>query len=214
MRDSTRPGLIPPSTPVVAGYVDGSFAWTPADWDLFATAIRLGIATSPSSAADILDVESGDATPEDVPGWIDRFHRPGRRRPTVYCSRSAIAAVRAAAAGRAFDWWAATLDGTTSVPGAVAVQFADYGTYDESTILDPTWVGLGVLSGDDMTYLLAGPAATPADLLARRIKIHEWGHLSGFRPPPDWPAEVAMDRLLAEWQQGGAEAVFATLFGA
>lgn len=142
MRDSVTAGRIPPGTPVVAGYADGNYAWTSADWAEHADAVCLSIAVHPGTQADILDVENGDATPQDVPGWIDRFQRPGRRRPTVYCSRSAIAAVRAATGAREFDWWAATLDGTTAVPGAVAVQYVDYGGYDESTILDPSWVGM------------------------------------------------------------------------
>lgn len=144
MRDSTRAGLIPLDTPVVAGYADGLWAWTAADWGLFPHAVKLSICAHPASAGDILDVEMGDAVPDDVPGWIDRFNRPGRRHPTIYCSRSAITAVRIAAGQRPFDWWAATLDGTTSVPGAVAVQYADLGGYDESVILDPTWVGVPV----------------------------------------------------------------------
>src|SRR5262249_20327614 len=118
LRDSIDAPLIPRDTPVVAGYGDGVYIWSPSWrdgtnwWDLFPNAIKLVIVVSAAHSGDVLDVESGDATPAEVPGWCDRFQRSGRRRPTIYCSRDAIAAVRQAAGGRVFDWWAATLDGT------------------------------------------------------------------------------------------------------
>lgn len=215
MRDSTRAGLIPPGTPVVAGYGDGIYAWSAADWALFPRAVKLSIVVNAEHAGDILDVERYDATPEDIPGWCERFDRPGRRAPTIYCSRSAWLDCQRAAGVRRVDWWISTLDGTTSVAGAVAVQYADHGGwYDESTILDPTWLGSFTQEDETVGYLLPGPPANAADALARRVKIHEWGHVSGFNPPPNWPAESAMDALLAEWTANGAEAVFATLFGA
>jgi hypothetical protein len=90
MRDSVNGHLIPPGTPVVAGYADGIYAWSQDMWDAHPDAVHLSIAVHPDHQADILDVERFDATPADVPGWIDRFSRPARRRPTVYCARSAI----------------------------------------------------------------------------------------------------------------------------
>jgi hypothetical protein len=212
MRDSTRAGLIPPSTPVVAGYADGLYAWSAADWALFPNAVKLSIAVHPEHAGDILDVERGDATPEDIPGWADRFSRPPRRAPTVYCSRSAWLECQKAAGLRRIDWWISTLDGTTSVVGAVAVQFADFGGFDESVILEPSWVGMGAdqNGGDLVLYLLPGPAANPADQLARRIKVHEWGHLRSKVVN----AETEMDQLLAVWVAQGAEAVLAQMMGA
>ena len=140
MRDSITAADIPTNTPVVAGYVDGNWEWTPTDWARFPNSVHIGIATRASSQADVLDVETGDATPADVPGWVARFHRPGRRRPTVYCNRSTWAAVKAALGTTEVDYWISTLDGTQTVAGAVAVQYTDTGSYDESLISDPTWV--------------------------------------------------------------------------
>lgn len=140
MRDSTTASHIPLDTPVVAGYVDGFYAWSTADWALFPHAIRLTIATRSSNQADILDVENGNATPSEAAGWVDRFDRPNRRRPTIYCSRSAWPQVRWALGARVVDYWISTLDGTQDVPGAVAVQYIDVGSYDESIILDTSWV--------------------------------------------------------------------------
>lgn len=160
MRDSVDPDLIPlDNLAAVAGYGDGDFQWSSAGWARFKPPIvPLSIVVSPVNAGDILDVENSDATPADVPGWIDRFNRPHRRLPTIYSARgtdasgrvdySIIEAILAAAAGRPFDWWMATLDGTQTATGApiqpVAIQYFDFGGYDESIILDPTWIGLPV----------------------------------------------------------------------
>lgn len=162
MRDSIDAPLIPRDTPVVAGYGDGKFIWSPnwrdgGNWfDLFPNSVKLVIAVFAQDAGDILDVETGDARPDQVPDWCARFNRPGRRAPTIYCNRAtwplvidALASAGTNPAGPHVDWWIATLDGTTNVaipPGGKApalVQVVDTGAYDESIILDPSWVGLG-----------------------------------------------------------------------
>ena len=153
MRDSDNPFDIPlDGLAAVAGYGDGAAMWSSQGWARFrAPIVALSIVISASDGGDILDVEHGAADPSQCPGWADRFHRAGRRRPTLYCNRSTIEAVRRAMGSRPFDWWAATLDGTRFLPGAVAVQYcgaADSndpcrtgGHYDESVILDPAWIG-------------------------------------------------------------------------
>ena len=154
LRDSIDAPLIPRDTPVVAGYGDGAYIWSPAWkasggfpagvnwWDLFPAAVKLVIVVDAAHAGDVLDVESGAASPADVPGWCDRFNRPARRAPSIYCNRSTWPLVQQAVGGRQVDYWIATLDGTTAIPGAVAVQYIDLGAYDESVIHDPSWVGL------------------------------------------------------------------------
>src|SRR5215471_12036489 len=147
MRDSTEPFDIPvDGLAAVAGYGDGKFTWSSAGWARFAAPIvPLSIVISGADRGDILDVEPGCADPSECPDWADRFDRPGRRRPTIYCNRDTIDTVRRFMGGRQFDWWAATLDGTRDVPDAVAVQFAGEsltgGHYDESVVLDPAWAG-------------------------------------------------------------------------
>ncbi len=162
LRDSINAPLIPRDTPVVAGYGDGSWLWSPSwldgsNWfDLFPNAVRLSIVVFAPDAGDILDVESGDASPAEVPGWVRRFNRPHRRAATIYCNRDTWAPVVMALytagidpQGPAVDYWIATLDGTLDVgivaggKRPVAVQVWDTGDYDQSVILDPTWVGLG-----------------------------------------------------------------------
>ena len=148
MLDSISASAIPTNVPVVAGYVDGRYVWSAADWNRFPNAVRITIATQASSQADVLDVETGDATPADVPGWVGRFNRPSRRRPTIYCNRSTWAAVKAALGTTEVDYWISTLDGTQTVAGAVAVQYTDTGGYDESLIQDLTWLEDASLNQD------------------------------------------------------------------
>lgn len=177
MRDSTDPFAIPADTPVVAGYGDGRFQWSSAGWARFPNAVKLSIVCFPQSIGDILDIETGCAAPADAPDWCDLFARPGRRAPSLYVNRSNWGTVRSAVGSRRVDYWVATLDGTQSIPGAVAVQYCGAsdsndpcrtsGHYDESVILDPAWVG-GILDQPTFDALLRGNADFQA--LAWRVK--------------------------------------------
>lgn len=150
--DSIDATAIPRDAAAVAGYGDGLFVWSPSWkdgtnwWSLFPDAAQLVIVVNPAHQGDVLDVETSDAAPSDVPGWVRRFSRPARRRPTVYSSRTVwpqvVTALEAAGmSAAAVDWWAATLDGTQTVAGAVAVQYQDVGTYDISNVQDESWLG-------------------------------------------------------------------------
>ena len=141
LRDSITAADIPTANlSAVAGYGDGLYQWSAADWQRYTGVTQLSIVVDSSHQGDILDVEQGDATPADVPGWCDRFSRPHRRRPTVYCNRATWPFIRAAVGNRKVDYWISTLDGTTVVPGAVAVQYRDAGGFDESVVLDTSWL--------------------------------------------------------------------------
>jgi hypothetical protein len=81
-------GVASTSGEAVAGYVDGY-------WPDFEALARnyphdrhLSIAVHASEDADCLDVENGDATPEQAPAWVRRQLNRGVRRPVVYCSIS------------------------------------------------------------------------------------------------------------------------------
>lgn len=153
-RDSTVASSIPQDgLDSVWGYADGFYEWTSADWALFPpTIIPLSIATNPASAADILDIETGDALPADAPSWRDRFNRPWRRRPTMYCNRESWIPVYSYV-GNTVDYIIATLNGSTyiapqyipnGVTTLVAIQYKGSaqtgGNYDESIIIDPSWL--------------------------------------------------------------------------
>lgn len=160
-RDSTDPFAIPLDGLNSAwGYGDGAFVWPSSGWARFQPPIvPLSIVVSPLNVGDILDVETGDATPADCPGWNSRFSRPGRRAATFYCSRTTwplIVNALGLSVARKVDFIVATLDGSTDAwygsPGTsppdglrlVAIQQLGSaqtgGNYDQSVILDPTWI--------------------------------------------------------------------------
>lgn len=151
MLDSTAAVDIPTSAEMVAGYLPPSqFAWSAADWARFPHAVKVRIAVRATvNDGHVLDVETGDATPAQAPGWV-LMRRQAGADPSVYCSASAWPTVRAAftAAGVAQPhyWIAAYPGGGPVIPaGAVAHQWADETItghhYDQSVVAD-FWPGV------------------------------------------------------------------------
>jgi hypothetical protein len=151
MYDSVNAAAIPADAQLVAGYVDGRYAWTAADWARFPHAVHVPIAVFPTTNAGVmLDCENGDATPTQCPGWV-RMRRAAGVDPTVYCSYSAWPTVRAAfaAAGEPPPHYLIAgypdpvgPDGKPIVPaGAIGHQWIDRGPYDESLVAD-YWPGV------------------------------------------------------------------------
>jgi hypothetical protein len=141
-----------PDAAMVAGYINGAYAWTQADWDLFPHAIHVQITvTASADAGDVLDVEPGNAAPGQTAGWIERRKASGYYRPSVYCSRSAIPAVRqgtgAYILGRDYDIWVADWTGSphkVTAPGTPsatcsATQYENTANYDVSVVYDEGW---------------------------------------------------------------------------
>lgn len=107
MLDSINPALLNGTTDE-AGYVDG--------WWQTAKVIHgphvLTVAVFASDNADALDVEPGDATTGQAPGWVDRQHSLGDTRPAVYGSVSEWPTLIAdLAAHGAYRSWTAHYDG-------------------------------------------------------------------------------------------------------
>lgn len=145
MYDAVTPSNIPPGAMMVAGYVDGDYANMGAMAARFPHAIRVGIAARASTnAGTVLDVEKGDATPAQAPGWV-QMRRAAGVDPTVYCNSSTWPAVKAAfaAAGvRPPHYWIAKYDGNPAIPaGAVAKQYSNPGPFDLSAVAD-VWPGI------------------------------------------------------------------------
>lgn len=86
----------------IAGYVTGSggIAWGDADWARFPHASHVRIDQSPDGHAplqsDVLDVESGAATPAVAVDWIKRRIAAGITWSTIYGGADTLAAVHAA----------------------------------------------------------------------------------------------------------------------
>ena len=141
-----------PDTAMVAGYVNGYYAWTQAEWDLFPHAKHVTISiTASANAGDVLDVENGDATPTQTEGWIKMRKSAGYYRPTIYCSRSVISEVRQGTGpyilGKDYDIWVADWTGSAhevTAPGTpaarcCATQYESTADYDVSAVYDSAW---------------------------------------------------------------------------
>lgn len=72
MFDSVTLSEIPRNAPAVAGYVGGLYRTYPSLAGDFPKAHRLSIAISAVEKARCLDIENGDATPYQFPGWLRR----------------------------------------------------------------------------------------------------------------------------------------------
>lgn len=144
--DAITPSNIPTSAQMVAGYIDGRYAWTAAEWARFPHSVKARIAVfSSTNDGHILDVEPGCSTPGNAPGWVMRRRKAGID-PTVYCSLSAWPTVRAAFrnAGVAEPhWWIAAYPGIGAVlyGGSIAHQYANPGPVDVSVVAD-YWPGV------------------------------------------------------------------------
>ncbi|MDI5966123.1 hypothetical protein [Streptantibioticus silvisoli] len=164
MYDGVTVADLPSGAPLYAGYVDGIYANVTALRKRFPKARVVEIAVFASThAGQVLDVETGDATPAQAPGWVTARRHAGAD-PTVYCNSSTWPSVRAAftKAGVAQPhYWIADYDGKATVPsGAVAKQFKSTAHYDQSVVAD-YWPGVDpeeddmALSADDKKWLAA-----------------------------------------------------------
>lgn len=149
MYDSTSSAGIPEDAEVVAGYVDGDYRWSPADWDRHRGRVLVRIAVfGITDDGDMLDRERGNATWPDAVHWV-RLRRQAGKVPVVYCNLSnLIAGVNAfQAAGVPLPGFIVALwDGIAVIrPGWFGKQYADAamtgGDYDLSVIPD-YWPGV------------------------------------------------------------------------
>jgi hypothetical protein len=91
MFDTTTPEAIPPNPQAVAGYVSGKYGFTWwRDLALFSGAHHLSIAPWADDDAECLDVETGLATPDEVPAWVRRQQKRGIQRPVIYAQVSTM----------------------------------------------------------------------------------------------------------------------------
>jgi hypothetical protein len=154
-------------TPVAlrAGYINGRYAWTAAHPE-----VEIDVDGS-QPTADVLDVETGDATPAAAVAWI-RARKVklgnGAYPGIIYCNRSTLTplfdAMEAVGYGivRDFRLWIATLDGTEKVAdmtGVVAVQawgagsiVAGWHNIDVSIVYENTWK-----AGKNMSFTITTP---------------------------------------------------------
>ena len=204
--DSTNPQDIPTTAEAVAGYVDGIYAWPDSGWLRFPNSVKLSIAISATSEADALDVENGDATPAQAPGWVKAQIARGIK-PWVYCNRSNRSAVELACQSAGIGptqmaLWVATLDGTQSVAAGfypvAAVQYANStlagGHYDLS---------ITTAYGDTSGQLTGGDTFLAALTDTQQLTIYNFVKdlYDTFNPslPPDGGGLGAANMTWANW---------------
>jgi hypothetical protein len=157
MYDGVNASTLPASgAQLVAGYTDGNWPSYAALVARFPTLTHVAVTVSADDNTGIvLDVETGDATPEEAVNWV-LTRRAAGADPTVYCSVSEWPSVQAA-----FDthdvaqpyYWVAHYDGVVSIPaGAIGKQYNSYTGYDVSIVAD-YWPGVdpAPTNGVDMT---------------------------------------------------------------
>jgi len=149
MYDGVDATAVPAGAAIYAGYVDGNWQSYKPLAAKFPNALHASICVSASDSARILDVESGDATPAQAPGWASRQRSAGNPYPVIYTDGANWAAVQAAFSAQGVApplyWVASYVSDPASPPaipaGALAIQYYDYGGYDASLVAD-YWPGL------------------------------------------------------------------------
>lgn len=150
MYDSVTSADIPGDSDLVAGYIDGQYAWSESDWQKHEgkVLVKISVAAAPSGC-QVYDVEQGNAGIDAVITAV-KANREAGGDPTVYCSQSDwwpfIQAFQAAGVAEP-HWWIANWNGQENIPaGAVAHQYVSDSTgspghYDISVVAD-TWPGV------------------------------------------------------------------------
>lgn len=134
MYDSISAASIPATATIMAGYINGNYRSYEAMRARFPFQTVLSISVDPHQAADILDIETGDATPAQSPAWVN-LSRAAGHHPTLYMNGSTYPAVLAANKDTKPDYWGAIYDGVGICPPYwVAKQFHDAGPWDISVI--------------------------------------------------------------------------------
>jgi len=140
--DSVTPSAIPASSQAVAVYSNGHYAASPGQ--VGKRGLTLWIDTNGSNPhADVLDVEPGDATPQQAAAWVEqKLNATPNSTAIVYTMRSDWGAVQDAVSHLAWwmpshtKYWIADPTGVPHiVPGSQATQWYWGQNYDISTAL-------------------------------------------------------------------------------
>lgn len=93
MYDDIEPSLIPKDAEAVAGYVGGQWPTYRQIVKGWPKAKHLSIAIAATEDADVLDIERGNATPDQAPNWLVRQKTRGKKKPILYTSASTFQAL-------------------------------------------------------------------------------------------------------------------------
>jgi hypothetical protein len=149
MYDAVEWQKIPADAQMVAGYVDGRFAWPEEAWKRFPHAVHVHISVVPPGdpvTAGVLDVESGAASVSDARPFVEA-RRAHDHPAVIYASRSIIPQIRKACRGLNFGLWVADWTGKPhrlmNMRRVVAVQWHGGPNldFDTSEVFDDSWHG-------------------------------------------------------------------------
>lgn len=177
MYDSIDPSQIPDNAQAAAGYVNGSWPTWSSLAAKFPNAHRLSIAVNSSGDATCLDVENGDATVGDAPGWYARQVAVGVWRPCFYASAGImdglVATLQQAGIARSsVRLWSAHYSGEhICAPGSCGTT---------STAMDATqWTDQALGRNLDQSLLVDDFFGTPGPVIATWVAAGE-GSLAGM----------------------------------
>lgn len=138
--DSTDPDLIPNGVHACL-YGNGPYSARHYDGlDRFASVLWIDVQGDDWLDCSILDVETFDATPADVPEWVRRRAETRGEPARIYCNLSTWPTIRKLVAEhlpwayrKGIRYWIANPTGTEHlVPGSAACQWQWEGDYDVS----------------------------------------------------------------------------------
>lgn len=149
MFDSVNIENIPENSPWVAGYVNGIWPTYDSLVKKFPNANHVSITINAYEAADVLDVEKGDAQPDQVITWVKAMRENGRT-PVVYCGPSTMGQIQnefiKANEAEPFFWVADWTGVPHLYPGSVATQWADgsetypgLAKFCDTSLVSPNW---------------------------------------------------------------------------
>src|ERR1700745_2448222 len=149
MYDSTDANNLPPNVEAFAGYVNGKwpsyFAMVRRFPHIVANHRDISIAVTLGPIAKFLDIENGDATPDQAPKFVLEAEHAGIWRPGLYANRSTMPFVtdalrKAGIAREKVRLWVGTPRTSLAPPMSVydaEQQLFDFHGCDVSTCLDP-----------------------------------------------------------------------------
>lgn len=176
--DDVTVDLIPADAQYVFYYVDGTYANGTAMKARFPDAVLAGIAVNPADDADVLDVETGDATIADIYAWLKRQLANRKYRatsvPVIYTSVSNVDQMMLTMDANGFKHgseykiWSAHYTGTAHICSPTTCKATSYicdatqwtDTADGKS-LDQSLVNTGFFAGKPVTPKPA-PAPAPA----------------------------------------------------
>ncbi len=160
MYDSTNIADDPAGADMVAYYIDGAYAVSPASVRAkFPKAVLVAISAIGTDAGIVGDVEPGCLTPAMAIEWV-KLRREANADPSIYVNETygwtPLQAAFKAANVPEPHWWVADYDGIAVIPaGAVAKQYENptltHGHFDLSVAAD-YWPGVDNMDANDPNF--------------------------------------------------------------